>query len=149
MVAPGIGARLDRDEAVAPLLVCQHAPLAGEVRIERCIMLISRMDIAAASVGLPDLDERARHGAPILVEHPAGDDNALPKRCAPVLAGEIIIGRAQYAAVPGGPGNLRETVRESDWLLPRGTLHRAGIGRMQRGWLRPRFFPSILRQVDH
>jgi hypothetical protein len=83
MVAPGIGAGLDGDEAVAALVVGHHAALAREVGIERRVVLVARMDVAAAGVGLPDLDQGTRHRAPVLVDDAAGDDDAFAQAARP------------------------------------------------------------------
>ena len=59
VVAPRIRARLDRDEAVAAVVVGQAAAGAGEVRVERRRVLVDVVVVAAGRVRLPDLDERA------------------------------------------------------------------------------------------
>src|SRR3546814_5450720 len=80
MIAPGIGAGLDGDEAIAPRVVGHHPARAGEVRVERRVMLVPRVDVAAAGIGLPDLHQGPRHRAAVFVEHAAAHDNALAKR---------------------------------------------------------------------
>src|SRR3970040_3028643 len=78
-VAPWIGARLDADEAIAPLLVGEAAPGAEKIGIERRVVLVGLVRVAAGRVRLPDLDERLGHGAAALVQHTAGHDDALPE----------------------------------------------------------------------
>ncbi len=90
VVAPGIGAGLDGDEAVVALGIRLRAAGAGEIRIERRRMLIDDMDIAAAGIGLPQLDQRVGHAAAVLVEHMAVHDDAFAERLALVLQGEIV-----------------------------------------------------------
>src|SRR5690349_21590001 len=96
VVAPGIGARLDGDEAIAPVASGHDLARAREVGIERSVMLVVLMDVAPAGIGLPDLDKHSRLRAAVLVEHAAGHDDALAKGLAFMLAGEIIVGFAQY-----------------------------------------------------
>ena len=63
VVAPRILAGLDRDEAVAALGVGQRAAAAGEIGIDRRVVVVARVRIAAGGVGLPDLDQRVRRPA--------------------------------------------------------------------------------------
>ena len=71
VVLPGIGAGLDRDEAVAAVVVGHDAAAAREVRVERRRVLVDAMAVAAGRVGLPDLDQRVAHGT--TVARPARD----------------------------------------------------------------------------
>src|SRR3546814_7622230 len=73
------------------------APAAEEVGIERRVVLVRRMDVAPGGVGLPDLDQRVGLRAPRLVEHAAGDDDALANG----LSGGLPGWRSFIAAVPG------------------------------------------------
>src|SRR5208282_1011539 len=52
MIAPWIGARADGDEAVAALLVRQSLSPAGEVRIQRSIMLVILVEVTARGIRL-------------------------------------------------------------------------------------------------
>src|SRR5437588_1127225 len=91
MVLPGIGAGPDRDEFIPTLVVRYHAPCPGKIWIERRVMLIVDVDVTSGGICLPDLDQRVRHRAAVLVEHPARDDDALPDRRALVLRREITV----------------------------------------------------------
>ena len=71
VVAPRVGAGLDRHEAVAPVGVGQAAAQPGEVRVERRGMAVAVVPVATAAVALPQLDERVAHRAPVLLEHAA------------------------------------------------------------------------------
>ena len=82
MIAPGVGAGLDGDEAVLTFRVRLRAAGAGEIRIERRGMLIDDMDVAAAGIGLPEFDQRIRHAAAVFVEHVAVHDDAFADRLA-------------------------------------------------------------------
>src|ERR1700712_5509694 len=88
VIAPGIGAGLDGDEAVIALRIGLRAAGTGEIRIERRRMLVDDMDIAAAGIGLPQLDQRIRDTATVFVEHMAVHDDALAERLALALQGE-------------------------------------------------------------
>ena len=48
-------------------------------------MLVDDMDIAAAGIGLPQLDQRVRHAAAVFIEHMAVHDDALAERLALAL----------------------------------------------------------------
>src|SRR5262245_28377586 len=89
VVTPGIFARTDRGEAVAALAIGQSAPAAGEIRVERSVVLVGRMGIAAGGVGLPDLDQRVRHRLAVLVQYSAAYDDPLADRLPFVLSREI------------------------------------------------------------
>jgi hypothetical protein len=74
VVAPGIGARLDAVEAVAAFSVGHATSAAEEIGIERRIVLVHAVDVAAGSVALPDFQQGVGNGAPVLIEHAADDD---------------------------------------------------------------------------
>src|ERR1700693_2985185 len=97
VVTPWIGARLDRDESIAPLAVGQAAAGAGEVRIERRRVgalpinltpgrggAAVRSNVPPEGVALPHLDQRVTRRAPVAVEHPAADVDPLTQRLAGV-----------------------------------------------------------------
>src|SRR6476661_5748054 len=75
-----IGARLDREEGVAPLLIRPDPPIADEVRVERSIALVNRMEIAPRRVRLPEFDDGAAHGPAILIEDAASQVHQLTDR---------------------------------------------------------------------
>src|SRR3546814_4867877 len=74
VIAPRIGAGLDGDEAVAALVVGDGAAIAGEIRIERRVMLVDGVAVTAGRIGLPQFDERARHRPTVFVEHTTAQD---------------------------------------------------------------------------
>src|ERR1700732_1391303 len=84
VIAPGIGARLDRGEPVPALIIGIYPALAAEVRTDRRVMLVRRVLIAAGGIGLPDLDYRARDRPAILVGDAALHDDALAERRFPI-----------------------------------------------------------------
>ena len=105
MVAPWVRAGLDRDEAVAALVVGEAAAGAGEVRVERRGVLVDLVPVAAGRVRLPDLDQRVAHRPAVLVEHAAGDDDPLAERLALVLARQVAVELAERASPNTGPSS--------------------------------------------
>ena len=77
VVPPGIRARPDRREPEPPVRVRDHPAGPAEIRIERGVVRIQRVGVAAGGVRLPDLDQRLGDGPGVVVQHAAGDDDAL------------------------------------------------------------------------
>src|SRR3546814_20528894 len=78
MVLPGIRAPLDRLEPVPSFGVGDGPAAAEEVRIERSVVLVPLVALAACGVRLPEFAQRVRDGAPIAVHHAAVLDHPLP-----------------------------------------------------------------------
>src|SRR5947209_4571201 len=57
VILPGIGTRTNCQKPIDPLCIGQTATHPQEVRIKRPRPLIPFMEIAASSIGLPDLQE--------------------------------------------------------------------------------------------
>jgi len=55
-VAPRIGTGLDRQKPVLAALVGHGLSDPVEIRVERCVVLVDRVAIAAGGVALPQLD---------------------------------------------------------------------------------------------
>ena len=108
----GIGAGLDRDEAIAAVVVGDGAAAAGEVRIERRRVLVDPMAIATGRVGLPDLDQRVANGAAVAPEHATADDDALAQGLARVLRRQIAVARAHVVRPERRAGQVRERLRQ-------------------------------------
>src|ERR1700739_2427678 len=89
MIPPGVGARPDGEEAIRSVRLGQATSHSGEVRINRRRMLVELVVVATGSIGLPDLDELARHRLTRRVEHPPGHDDALPDGLPGVTGGEV------------------------------------------------------------
>ena len=117
MVPPRIGARLDGDEPVLAVRVRAALPDPEEVRVERGGEVdLAPMHVPTARVRLPDLDQRVGHRRAVLVEHPPGDDRALPDRLA---AGARV--RRQVGVLFGeigpqwpGTGDFRQRLHQGD-----------------------------------
>ncbi len=82
-------------------------------------MLIDHMDVAAAGIGLPELDQRIRHAAAVFIQHMAVHDDALAERLALVLDGEIVIVLAHRLVAVDRPGQFRQRVAHDDQRLLR------------------------------
>src|SRR5579864_2438406 len=68
MVLPGIGARFDGNEAIAPTLISKGAAGAGKVRIQRRRMVIAIVAVAAGGIGLPNFNQCVRNWATIIIQ---------------------------------------------------------------------------------
>ena len=112
VVPPRIGARLDGQEPELADRVRQHAPGPGEVRVERRRVPVLRVRVPAGGIGLPDLDQRLGDRPAVLVENPAGDDDAFAERLAGVLPGQVVIRRPGIAVAVHRTGDLRERLRD-------------------------------------
>src|SRR5467141_2789618 len=147
VVAPGILARPDADEAIAAFSVGHGAPGAGEVRIERRIVLIGAVRIAPGTVRLPDFDQGVRHRPDVLVQHAPAHDNALADRLAPVLAGEIVVGRLDVSVAEDRASQLGQRLWRHDERLRRASLLRRGVRRVVVLRLGTRMKTAVARQL--
>jgi hypothetical protein len=148
MVLPRIGAGLDGDELIGSLVVGTATATAEEIGIERRVMLVARVVIAAGGVALPDLDQRLRHRLAALVEHAAMHHDALAERLARALPGEIVLQSANALAGEGRSGDFGQTVRQRNCRLARRAQCRRPVFRRQVERVLPRGGPTI-GVVDH
>ncbi len=81
--APG----LTVDEPVPAVVVGQAAPGAGEVRVERRVVGVDLVPVAAGGVGLPDLDQLPAQRLAVAPEDAAADDDPLARAAAPRAGG--------------------------------------------------------------
>lgn len=102
VLTPRVGARLDGGEAVEAAVVRQGAADTREVRVQRGVVLLALVGVAARRVGLPDLDQLAADRAPVAVEQPAGDRDPLTDRFALVLPGEVVVDLGDVPFAEGG-----------------------------------------------
>ena len=70
--------------------------------IQRRRVLVALVAVAAGGVGLPDLDQLARHRPARLVEQPSGHDDPLPDRLTGVAGGEVGVERVDVLAAEAG-----------------------------------------------
>src|SRR5688572_4364566 len=145
MVAPGIFAGPDGDEAVAPLRVGARAAGAREVRVDGRVVLVGAMRIAAGGIRLPDLDQGIRHRPAVLVEHATGHHDALADRLAFVLSREVVVARLDVVPAEHRAGDLRKRLRRDDQGLRRTALLSRCVRRIVIGGLGARMeFPVRL-----
>src|ERR1700719_5050180 len=137
VIAPRIGAGLDRGEPIPPLIVGKDSALAAEVRIDRRVMLVRRVLIAAGGIGLPDLDYRARDRPAILVGDAALHDDALAERRFPIDDRQIG-DRREMRGAEERPGGLGNRVGQPHQAFLRVPFVGAAVAEGVIGWLRPR-----------
>src|SRR5262245_15423645 len=131
MIAPRVGTRLHGDKAVVALVVGNGTPCPGEIRIERRRMLVDVVDVAAASIRLPDFHQGIGNRALVFVEHMAVHDDAFAQRFALVLPGEVGIAFLHGAVAIDRPGQFGKRLRHHDQGFRRRPLHRAAIARRE------------------
>jgi hypothetical protein len=96
-------------------------------------MLVRDVDIAAAGIGLPQLDQRVGHAAAVFIEHVAVHDDAFADRFALVLDGEVVIVLAHRLMAVHRTSQFRQRLPHDDQRLLRRALDRAAIaGRQMR-----------------
>ena len=89
MVLPWIRPGLDGDEAIATFGVSDGVAAAGEVGIERRVVLIDGVRVTAGGIGLPDFNERVRERPAVFIDDPTRDDDAFADGFGVMLLGEI------------------------------------------------------------
>ena len=91
VIDPRIRARLDGLDEIAPLIVGEQAACAGEVGIQRRIVTIGFMAIAATGVRLPNFNQCAAKRTPIFIEHAPVDEDAFADGLAVMVRSEIVV----------------------------------------------------------
>ena len=91
MIAPRIRTGLDGHEAIRAVLVGDDSSDASEMRIERRLVLVGGVSIAAGGVRLPNFDHAVRNRAAIFVEHAAGHDDSLAESLTAVEVRQIVL----------------------------------------------------------
>ena len=97
MIFPGICAGANRDESIVALIVGECVTAAGEIGIQRSIVLIHFVKVATGCIGLPDFDERVGQRAGVFIQDAAADDDTFAERFTSALASEI----EGFAVEPG------------------------------------------------
>src|ERR1700722_8011784 len=104
VITPWVGTRLDGQKAIRSVGFGQATAHPGEVRIDRRRVVVALVVLATGSIGLPDLDELARHRPTRCVPQPPGHDDALPDGLAGMAGGEVgVDGVDVLAAEARGP----------------------------------------------
>jgi hypothetical protein len=106
VIAPGVTSWLDRDEAVATFIIGESAAQTGEVRVERSIVLVQRMQVSPGGVRLPEFHQRAPNRPGIFIEHSSRDNDPFAHRRLLMLASEIDDGWANVICRELGPGDF-------------------------------------------
>src|SRR5580765_5163617 len=112
MIEPRISAGLDRQVSILAFFVGHAPPRAGEVWIERRVVLIDGVAIAPGRVGLPDLYQRIRHRLVVFLQDPADYDNALAHRLfsSVGIAREIVLAGLQFDIAEQRSGDFRQSL---------------------------------------
>src|SRR6516164_5707575 len=130
VIAPWVGAGLDRVESIPSLTIGDAAPATQEIRVERCIVLVGLVYIASAGIGLPDLEQSVGQRPPVLTHNAAGDNDALAERLS-VLARilrQISIQSTQALVGIDRSGQFRQRLLDRYQRLGRSTQRRGAIG---------------------
>src|SRR5262245_21757160 len=91
VIEPGVGARLYRDETVAPLAVGQCPAGPREIWIERRGVAVDTMCVSAGGIGLPDFHECIRNRPAVLIQDTSLHDDPFAERLTRVLSREVVI----------------------------------------------------------
>ena len=131
MISPGVRAGTDGREAIAALGVRKRMSKTGEVRVERRVMLIVFVEIAAGRVGLPHFHESVRDGVTVFITHDTADDDAFALRFAGMLAREVASFYVNKFGAKCRAGNFRKCVPHMNQRLRWSALQRRKISGMQ------------------
>src|SRR5215470_4483185 len=105
VITPRIASRPDGDEPVAVLVIGESTIETSEIRIERGVVLILRVQVAACGIRLPNLHQGVWDRMCLVVEDPASNDNSFTQGSLLMLAGEICNYRPD---VVGGEARSRD-----------------------------------------
>jgi len=148
MVLPSVCAGADGDEPVAALGIGEDAAGAVKLGVERRVVPILRVVVAAGGVGLPDLDHGTRHRLAVLVRHGARHDDPLANRRRARDQGEVGDGREALRR-EAGAGRLRHGQRQRQRRPSGVSLGGGVVGRRVVRRLRSRTDRSKWRRVGH
>ena len=87
VIFPRVSAGPHCDKTVAAVFVGESAAFAGEIRVERRVVLVIFVQVASGGVGLPNFNEGFADGAAIFVDDASADSDAFAERFTFVLAG--------------------------------------------------------------
>jgi hypothetical protein len=95
--ARGVGAGLDRFDAIDAIVATANAYATDEVWIERRGVGIVGMGVAAEAIGLPDRDANTANRFTMTIENASGDlDNFSLRNTISALDGRQVIGRSAW-----------------------------------------------------
>ncbi len=77
MISPGVRSGSNRRKRILAVFVCDRAAGAVKVRVERRVMHIVDVDVAARRVGLPNLDQAVANRAATLIKEAPTDCDSL------------------------------------------------------------------------
>ena len=99
------------------------------------------MAVFAAGIGLPDLDQRARHRPSILVQHLAVDDDPLTDGLAVgrIIADQVVVERIELGVTEDRSGPFTDRLRQ----MQQGTARRAVSRRLVARRIRRRMPGAI------
>ena len=130
VILPRVRAGLDGDEAIAAFGVGDGVAAAGEVRIERSVVLIDGVGVAPGGVGLPNFDERVRECAAVFVNDAAGHDDAFADGLGLMLLRKVEGFHVDQVVAESGSGDFGDGVREVDKRLGRRAFLRGDVRRV-------------------
>ena len=140
VVGPRIGSRLYGVEPVAALGIGDAAPAAEEIRVDRRVVGVVLMNVAARGIGLPQLDQQVRDWPSVLVQDPPGDHDPLAKWGAVLgrIPGHIVVQRVDAVMPEDRARQLRQTLCQRHQRLGRSAQHgRLVVGVHQGRMARP------------
>src|SRR5471030_297854 len=107
VIAPGIGAGLDRHEAIVAAAIRHRPARAQEIGIERRLMIVRRMPVTARAVRLPHFHQRVRDGPAVLIENAPRHDDALALRRVRAVPRKIVVGFTDWVVAVERPRPFR------------------------------------------
>ena len=131
VIAPGIRAGANGYEAKISFLIGEHVAGAGEVGIERSVVLVNGVAVTSGGIGLPDFDEGMRNGAGVFIKDAAADDDAFAERGRGVLLGEVAGLGIDHGRIENRASDFGEGVREMNGRIFWSALDGGDVGRMQ------------------
>src|ERR1700682_1296145 len=112
VISPRISARPDRNKSEVAVLIRERVTTAFEIGVQRRIVLIHVMPVAARGISLPDFDQRVRSRSSVFIQHPPADDDALAKWFAMVLSSEGTGLHVDWGRIETRPRHFRKSGRE-------------------------------------
>src|ERR1700730_11797691 len=112
VISPRISARPDRNKSEVAVLIGERVTTAFEIGIQRRIVLIHVMPVAARGISLPDFDQRVRSRSSVFIQHATANDDALAKWFAMVLSSEVTGHHIDCGRIETRPRHFRKSVRQ-------------------------------------